>query len=342
MYRDRLREIVEFSYLRLREKINGGRICVENEASLQLQLSSILKSTGELFERSKNELFSIELEKPVLLTDGRFAKSGTTKAKIDVWISFENRETKAKHSCAIELKFFKRANHREPNNRYDVFSDIQNLEVYGDFADLGFLIVATDHHHYVSQEAYSQDTADFDFRHGKSYEAGSTLKYKTSKPYGAPISLGSSYSFAWDECSGGTHFLKLLVLPRPSNNSGAIPDDDNKLLPTPNKLLKKHQPRRQTKATKEARVGDYLLRRLGTGTIEIEHKGASVSPVYPVLKNLAPLLNVATQNSMGNLFNTRQLGSRLINAIAEHKRRNLESIGVSAIEKSAQSADSSS
>jgi hypothetical protein len=60
MYRDRLIEIVEFAYLRLRERINGGRICVENEASLQLQLSSILKSTGELYERSKSELFSIE------------------------------------------------------------------------------------------------------------------------------------------------------------------------------------------------------------------------------------------------------------------------------------------
>jgi uncharacterized protein YbaR (Trm112 family) len=148
-------EIVEFAYIRLREKINGGRICVENEASLQLQLSALLKSTGVLYERNKNEVFSIELEKPVLLSEGLFGKSGTSKAKIDVWISFEDIETKAKHSCAIELKFFKYANHREPNNRYDVFSDIQNLEAYGDSADLGFLIVATDHHHYVNQGRYS-------------------------------------------------------------------------------------------------------------------------------------------------------------------------------------------
>lgn len=219
MYRDRLIEVVEFAYLRLREKINGGRICIENEASLQLQLSSILKATGELYERSKNELFSIELEKPVQMSDGRFEKSGTTKAKIDVWISFENLETKAKHSCAIELKFFKHSNHREPNNRYDVFSDIQNLEAYGNFADLGYLIVATDHNHYVNQESYSQDTADFDFRHGKRYEANSLLTYATCKPYGEPILLGSSYSFAWDECTGGIHFLKLLVLPRPGTTT---------------------------------------------------------------------------------------------------------------------------
>jgi hypothetical protein len=219
MYRDRLIEIVEFAYTRLREKISGGRICVENEASLQLQLSALLESTGKLYERNKNEVFSIELEKPVLLSGGLFEKSGTNKAKIDVWISFEDLETKAKHSCAIELKFFKYANHREPNNRYDVFSDIQNLEAYGDFADLGFLIVATDHHHYVNQDSYSQDTADFDFRHGSRYDAGKALTYKTAKPHGEPIALGNSYSFSWDECAGGIHFLKLPVLPRPGSNT---------------------------------------------------------------------------------------------------------------------------
>ncbi|WP_219909339.1 hypothetical protein [Nitrosomonas oligotropha] len=219
MYQDRLIEIVDFAYLRLREKINGGRICIENEASLQLQLASILKSTGELYECSKNELFSIELEKPVLLSDGCFEKSGTTKAKIDVWVSFENLETKTKNSCAIELKFFKYVNHREPNNRYDVFSDIQNLEAYGSFADLGFLIVATDHHHYINKDRYSDGTADFDFRHGKSYEAGTVLTYKTSRPYGDPITLSNSYSFAWDKCTNGVHFLKLPVLPRQGFNT---------------------------------------------------------------------------------------------------------------------------
>jgi len=192
---------------------------VENEASLQLQLSALLKTTGELYERNKNEVFAIELEKPVLLSGGLFEKSGTSKAKIDVWISFEDIETKVKHSCAIELKFFKYANHREPNNRYDVFSDIQNLEAYGDFADLCFLIVATDHHHYVNQDSYSQDTADFDFRHGSHYDAGTVLTYKTAKPHGEPIALGYAYSFAWDECTGGIHFLKLPVLPRSSSNT---------------------------------------------------------------------------------------------------------------------------
>lgn len=213
MYRDRLIEIVEFAYTRLCEKINGGRIRIDNEASLQLHFSSLLKSIGELYESSKNEVFSIELERPVELSEGRFEKSGSRKARIDIWITFENLETGKNHSCAIELKYFKQENHREPNNRYDVFSDIQNLEAYGKFVDIGFLIVATDHHHYVNQDSYSQDTADFDFRHGQIYRAGTELKYRTAKPYGEPITLCNSYSFVWNEFSGGVHFLKLRVVP---------------------------------------------------------------------------------------------------------------------------------
>ncbi|MCC6375374.1 MAG: hypothetical protein IT465_11270 [Moraxellaceae bacterium] len=213
MYQERLVQVVEFAYARLRERINGRRICVENEASLQLHFSTLLKIVGEMYESSKNEIFLIELEKPVSLSNGCFGKSGTRKAKIDICISFENIETKKKHSCAIELKYFKEVNHREPNNRYDVFADIRNLETYGEFAEIGFLIVATDHNHYVNKSAYSPDTADFDLRDGKTYAAKTVLSYKTNTPYGEDIFLKNDYSFSWDECSNGVHFLKLLVTP---------------------------------------------------------------------------------------------------------------------------------
>ena len=163
---DRIKQIVALAYDRLCGKITGQRIKVANEASLQLQLASILKTLGELYEESPSERFNIELEKSVKLTSMTFAKSGTEKANIDVWFSIEDIESGESHSCAIELKYFKRANHREPNNRYDVFKDLQNLERYGDFVDVGYLLVATDHPHYINQEAYSPDTGDFDFRHG--------------------------------------------------------------------------------------------------------------------------------------------------------------------------------
>ena len=213
MSRDRLIRTFDLAYECLRRKINGGRIRVDNEASLQLQFASILKSVGELFEVERDEFFSLELEKAISLKGGAFGKSGTNKAKIDVFFSFTNSSTGESVSCAVEMKFFKKKNYREPNNRYDVFADIKNLESYGTYADYCFLLIATDHNHYVSQQSYSPDTADFDFRHGRTYVSGTPAIYRTRNPYGSPIVLSRSYSFSWDTTAGGLHFLKLPVEP---------------------------------------------------------------------------------------------------------------------------------
>lgn len=212
-HEERLKQIVEVAYDRLCGKITGQRIQIDNEASLQLQLASILKTLGELYEESPSERFKIELEKSVRLTGGKFAKSGTEKAKIDIWFSLEDIESGESHACAIELKYFKRANHREPNNRYDVFKDLQNLEHYGDFVDAGYLLVATDHPHYINQEEYSPDTEGFDFRHGKNYHAGTELVYRTEKPHGPPITLRNDYTFAWQTVEAGLNFLFVAVAP---------------------------------------------------------------------------------------------------------------------------------
>lgn len=211
---ERLTHLVNLSYDFLRLKINGGQIIIENEASLQLHLSTILKSVGELLEKNREEYFFIQLEKSVTHVDGVFGKSGSSNAIVDIICGYTNATTGDKQSCAIELKYFKKQNHREPNNRYDVFADIHNLENYGSFADCCFMVVATDHDHYISQAKYSVDTSDFDFREGQTYVGGTERTYRTSQPYGKPITLTSTYNFAWDTVEGGLHFLKLAVEPR--------------------------------------------------------------------------------------------------------------------------------
>lgn len=210
---ERLTRVFDLAYECLRRKINGGRIQVDNEASLQLQFASILKQVGELFEVERDEYFSIELEKRIRADGFTFGKSGSSTAKIDIYFSYVNSRTNASEGCAVELKLFWKQNHREPNNRYDVFSDIRNLENYGAIAKCCFMVVGTDHEHYVMQEVYSRDTSDFDIRQGRSYLTGFAAEYKTSKPYGPPITLRGSYSFEWDTAAGGLHFLKLAVQP---------------------------------------------------------------------------------------------------------------------------------
>jgi hypothetical protein len=113
--------------------------------------------------------------------------------------------------CALELKFFKMANHREPNNRHDVFRDIARLERCQDVADLGFMLVATDSAHYVTHQSISTETSDFDFRDGKSYKAGIALTYKTGG-YGEPIRLARDYQFSWKDATT-LRYLLLEVTP---------------------------------------------------------------------------------------------------------------------------------
>ena len=210
-HKERINQIVEIAYERLCGKVTGKRIEVANEASLQLQLASILKTLGELYEETPNERFSIELEKNVTLPDSESVKS--RKRRVDIWFSLEDKGGNKQQACAIELKYFKRVNHREPNNRYDVFKELHDLECYGDFVDIGFLLVATDHPHYITQEKYSEDTQDFDFRDGSSYQGGTELAYRTQEPYGSPIRLRGNYSFSWRSVESGLNFLFVPVVP---------------------------------------------------------------------------------------------------------------------------------
>ena len=210
---ERVNQILEVAYDRLCGKVTGQRIEVSNEASLQLQFASILKTLGELYEEMPSERFSIELEKSVTLAEGAFVKSKSNKAKVDIWFSLSESESGNSSSCAIELKYFKKSNQREPNNRYDVFKDLHNLENYGDFVDVGFLLVATDHPHYINWDAYAEDTGDFDFRNGRRYCAGTELIYRKAKPYGPPITLRGNYEFKWQEVEKGLSFLLVKVVP---------------------------------------------------------------------------------------------------------------------------------
>ena len=201
-------EIVETSYRLLTHKLAYGGLTARNESSFQLEFGYILKTLGQLYEFRLEDKFHLEFETYISLNE-RSIKSKSDRARVDLLVKYQDdiNETKT----AIELKFFKKENHREPNNRYDVFKDISNLELYKNHnIDLCYFILATDHLHYCGQENYSQDTKDFDFRDGKEYKAETVLQYRTEKPYGNDLSLKQYYYFKWDKIND-LHFLKLKV-----------------------------------------------------------------------------------------------------------------------------------
>jgi hypothetical protein len=201
-------EIIETAYKLLTNKLAFGGLKAKNEAAFQLEFGHILKTLGQLYEFRLADKFHLEFETYINLTE-KSIKSKSDRARVDILIKYqdENSETKT----AIELKFFKKENHREPNNRYDVFKDISNLEMYKEHnIDLCYFILATDHLHYVNQENYSIDTSDFDFRDGKTYQANTLLQYKTEKPYGLDLKLKNDYNIEWNNVND-LYFLKLKV-----------------------------------------------------------------------------------------------------------------------------------
>jgi len=196
-YIKRLEEIVDTSYDLLTNQIAGNAMQVNNEASFQLQFAYILKTLGELYKFSSDDLFTIELENTFTFKSPT-RKSKTKTARIDIILTLGDFTNFA--TLAIELKFFKEINHREPNNRYDVFLDLHNLENYRkeNVFDITYFILGTDHKHYVNKIDYSNNTSKFDFRDGAHYKAGTELIYGTQKPYGDPITLENDYQFEWD------------------------------------------------------------------------------------------------------------------------------------------------
>jgi hypothetical protein len=201
-------EIIETAYKLLTHKLAFGGLVARNESAFQLELGYILKTLGQLYEFRVADKFHLEFETYISL-NGTSIKSKSERARVDLLIRYEDDDSSTR--AAIELKFFKKENHREPNNRYDVFKDISNLELYKSHnIDLCYFILATDHSHYCYQEDYSTDTADFDFRHNKTYKAGSVLQYKTAKPFGPDISMKQDYAFKWDTIKD-LFFLKIKV-----------------------------------------------------------------------------------------------------------------------------------
>jgi len=144
-----IEEIIETSYKLLINKLANGGLTARNESAFQLEFGHILKTIGQLYEFRLEDKFHLEFETYIPLST-QSIKSKSDRARVDLLIKYQDNNCCTK--AAIELKFFKKENHREPNNRYDVFKDLSNLEVYKlHEIDLCYFILATDHSHYCFQ-----------------------------------------------------------------------------------------------------------------------------------------------------------------------------------------------
>lgn len=190
-------------------QVNRGELGETNEATVQHHLALCL----HLLARQEDLPFSIIMERRIQRANGDvFPKKQRNTAEIDIFFTVGEDETR----CAVELKLFKRVNQREPNNRYDSYADLANLEIYlEEHCDVGFFVLLTDHPHYYDPgfRPHKPDTADFSLRDGHVYEAGRELTYRKANPYGPPLALRYNYTFQWRDEGNDWRLLVLTVLP---------------------------------------------------------------------------------------------------------------------------------
>lgn len=74
---------------------------------------------------------------------------------------------------------------------------------------------------------------------------------------------------------------------------------------------------RVLRETRRAAHEGYTVVELENGTIQVWSAGEQITPAKPALRKLAATLGLSVKNPRGNDFNTRQLGSAVLEAITE-------------------------
>ena len=103
-------------------------------------------------------------------------------------------------------------------------------------------------------------------------------------------------------------------------NTLNIVDKRGKACISLSKLVTSIIPKSDVVAIKTVSKGNYIVKELENGTIEVYDKGKLVSPSKPVLRDLAEQLRISILNSNGNPYNTRQLGSLVIKTIEQNNQ----------------------
>lgn len=212
-YKDRLYEVIDLSYKLFCHKIAHNSLKINNEASMQLQLSVILKQIGELYVFSQSEHFTIELEKWIDLNEAT-TKSPKKRARCDIWLELGMEANKV--CAAIELKYFKYSQYTEAttDNRFSLLLDLKNLEQYQKKTPnlLGFEIVYTNNVNYTKAETDTHSLIKLAPYITKSV----TRKLKRKNEIvDVPIELKKQYTAKWVKFSNptqdqrGHHFLKI-------------------------------------------------------------------------------------------------------------------------------------
>ena len=209
-HKERLELIINQAYFLLCNKIAGEEIVVKNEASMQMQFGTILKSLGGLYEFSATEHFHIELETPEWISETAKSKNG---ARCDIKLAFyEGRQSIPKAQAFIELKYFKipdtsSSTEATTDNRFGVLMDIENLERYQ--AELRF---GNSVRPLCYEIVFAENSTYYSAKRATGYDIGEGVTSESSYSYcGKTVCLKNTYTFHWDKYSDNQYWLKIKI-----------------------------------------------------------------------------------------------------------------------------------
>lgn len=215
-YKDRLIDIIDLSYNLLCNKIAGGEIIVDNEASLQHQLSLILKQIGQHYLFSIYDRLEVVLEKDLKLNKPT-NKSPKKSARCDIWLTM--KDTLGKNNVvnvAIELKYFKysKTNEATTDNRFYLLFDLENLEQYKkeektNKADLCYAFVYSTNSNYANDNTTS--TIKLSPKITKTAERNVQKNKTSGEQYviHQKVDLNNEYAANWINYNKHHYFLKV-------------------------------------------------------------------------------------------------------------------------------------
>ncbi len=196
--KERLESIIQISYNIICNKIVGGLVHLDNEASLQLQIGVVLKAIGQMYEFEPDDRFSIVLEHEI-----RDEKLNTWKSKgrarIDAFLTLANKNNSC--SAAIEIKYFPKAEGETvTDNRFAMLGDIENLENYFALgqADLCYFFL------YTTNKNYLTDSRSMVKIGNEQPVTGSILSNNRL------VSILGNYQLRWDTFNNDNNYFLLL------------------------------------------------------------------------------------------------------------------------------------
>jgi len=202
---NRVRDMINSTYLIFSEKVGSGLLNINKEASMQLQYAYLLLRNKDALLHETDEFIEVELE------TGIAVNGHNRECDIVVYVS-KNGETKR---IPIELKCYRNIASSGKNRgahdtfRYTLYQDLELLENYvSGNTLLGYQLTMIDVRNFAYPRTKKAKSWAYDISHGHEILNGIHINVPIGGDDDASVHLEKSYSFSWNEI-GNFYFINL-------------------------------------------------------------------------------------------------------------------------------------